>query len=100
MHHVRMCPLHPTQLESITENCIPLYINDNVTRYLDEVLAYDTFEVTLPEDRIPDIPAALEAAAPSQEVMRDRLFCVCKARSYPSGPQSPRSEVIALFQCP
>lgn len=38
------------------------------------------FEVTLPEDRIPDIPAVLEAAAQFQEAMRDRLFCACQAR--------------------
>lgn len=60
-------------------NCVPVYVNDNVTRYFDEVLSYDLFEVTLPEDRIPEIPEAIEAAAPRLGDMHEKLFCACHA---------------------
>lgn len=70
------------QLESIAQNCLPLFINDDTSRYFDEVLAPDTFEVTLREEKIPDIPTVLEKiSAPVQQAMRDRLFCACQARS-------------------
>lgn len=67
------------ELESIIFNCIPLYVNDNVSRYYEEVLSFDEFEVALPEGRIPEIPDALERAAPGQRGMRERGFCACHA---------------------
>lgn len=33
------------QLEALITNCIPLHIQDNVSRYFDELLPYETFSV-------------------------------------------------------
>lgn len=38
-------PLLPPQIEALTSNCVPLHIDDNVSRYFEELLPYDTFEV-------------------------------------------------------
>lgn len=67
------------ELEALAHNCVPLYVNDNVTRFYDEALSFPEFEVELPEDEIPDIPAALERAAPRVREMRRRAFCACHA---------------------
>lgn len=40
-------------MESLIVNCVPVYINDNVSRYYEEILPYDQYEVRLPPVRFP-----------------------------------------------
>lgn len=74
-----------TQIESLTINCVPLYMNDNVSRYFEEYLPYDAFEIVLPEARVAEIEGVLEASAGRLEEMREKAFCACMVRLLLSG---------------
>ena len=67
------------EIESLGANCVPLYINDGFSRYLDELLPHGSFELRLNESEVPGIPEALEAAAGRLAEMRQELFCACAA---------------------
>ena len=78
--------------EATGAGCVPLYVNDNTSRYYDEALAVDAYAVTVEEARLQEVPSALEAAAAPAALLalQRQLFCACAAQMGPWGRDNDR----------
>lgn len=66
--------------ESMNAGCIPVYINDNTTRYFDEVLSPDLYSLEIPESDIPHIPKRVQTAAKAIREYQQQMQCACRVR--------------------
>ena len=66
-------------LEALAMGCVPAYVNDNTSRYYEEVIRPEIFSVTIPEAAVAALPEALDAAAPRLEALQRAAHCTCEA---------------------
>ena len=66
-------------MEAISSGCIALYVNDNTSRYMEELLPHESFTIDVTEARIPSMEDVLDAAQAQLPRMQRQAWCGCKA---------------------
>lgn len=67
--------------ESLNSGCVPAYINDNTTRYFDEVVTPpDVYSLEIPEKDIMHLPQIIEEGQMRLREYQEQAQCACRVR--------------------
>ena len=66
-------------IEAISSGCIAVYVEDDVSRYMEEVVPHASFTLDVPESQIDQLPQLLEGRAGDLLELQKQTMCACRA---------------------